>query len=124
MPTRSSNNKGTLTVPNPKDNAINISSAQSKYWNLEATPQYAFDINTITYFISKIKEKFAAISELRNKVDKEEGKNLSTNNFSNEEKDHIENSFNDVTLVDNILVFYSTSESGDKVIVETFDLDI
>jgi surface protein len=124
LPSKTPNNQGTLMVPNPEDNSLNTNSAQSKYWNLEAPPQYAFDINTITYFISKIKEKFAAISELRNKVDKEEGKNLSTNNFSNEEKDHIENSFNDVTLVDNILVFYSTSESGDKVIVETFDLDI
>lgn len=124
LPDRTSNNKGTLIVPNPKDSTINTSSAQSKYWNLEAPPQYAFDIDTITYFISKIKEKFAAISETKNKVDKEEGKNLSTNNFSNEEKNHIENSFNDVTLVDNILVFYSTSESGDKVIIKTFDLDI
>lgn len=124
LPSKTSNNKGTLIVPNPKDDAIISSYAQSIYWNLEAPPQYAFDIDTITYFISKIKEKFAAISELRNKVDKEEGKNLSTNNFSNEEKDHVENSFNDVTLVDNILVFYSTSESGDKIIVKTFDLDI
>lgn len=124
LPDRTSNNKGTLIVPNPKDSTINTSSAQSKYWNLEDPPQYAFDIDTMTYFISKIKEKFAAISEAKNKVDKEEGKNLSTNNFSNEEKNHIENSFNDVTLVDNILVFYSTSESGDKVIIKTFDLDI
>ena len=124
LPDRTSNNKGTLIVPNPKDSTINTSSAQSKYWNLEVPPQYAFDMDTMTYFISKIKEKFAAISELKNKVDKEEGKNLSTNNFSNEEKNHIENSFNDVTLVDNILVFYSTSESGDKVIIKTFDLDI
>lgn len=124
LPDRTSNNKGTLIVPNPKDSTINTSSAQSKYWNLVAPPQYAFDMDTMTYFISKIKEKFAAISELKNKVDKEEGKNLSTNNFSNEEKNHIENSFNDVTLVDNILVFYSTSESGDKVIIKTFDLDI
>lgn len=124
LPNRTSNNKGTLIVPNPKDSTINTSSAQSKYWNLVAPPQYAFDIDTITYFISKIKEKFATRSEIKNKVDKEEGKNLSTNNFSNEEKNHIENSFNDVTLVDNILVFYSTSESGDKVIIKTFDLDI
>ena len=124
LPSRTHNSQGTLIVQNPGDNSIDTSSAKSKYWNLEAPPQYVFDIDTITYFISKIKEKFAAISEAKNKVDKEEGKNLSTNNFSNEEKNHIENSFNDVTLVDNILVFYSTSESGDKVIIKTFDLDI
>ena len=126
LPNRTSSNKGTLTVPDPKDNAINISSAQSKYWNLEAAPQYAFDIDTITYFISKIKEEFAAISDLKNKLDKVEGKILSSNNFSNEDVNNINNSFDDAELNQSgtIISFYSTSANGVKTKIKDIDLDI
>ena len=72
---------------------------------------YGFDENSLKYLIEKLKTKFVTRSELDSKVDKVDGKVLSTNNFSNAYKNKLSNAFDDVksSKLDNeiTLSFYS-----------------
>jgi hypothetical protein len=72
---------------------------------------FIFDLNTLTYLITKLKTKFISTEILSLKVDKVEGKQLSSNNFSDEYKNKLDNKFDDVKIkkVDDrvTIVFYS-----------------
>jgi surface protein len=72
---------------------------------------YGFDENSLKYLIEKLKTKFVTRTELDSKVDKVDGKVLSTNNFSNAYKNKLSNAFDDVksSKLDNeiTLSFYS-----------------
>ena len=45
------------------------------------TIKYAFTLDTLKYLLTHIKNKFTTKEEMNNKVDKVEGKGLSSNNF-------------------------------------------
>lgn len=89
---------------------------------------YFFSVETLTYFIRKIKDMFAISTELGSKVDKVSGKSLSSNNFDDDSLYAIENSYDDITVTKNsngyTLTFYSSSKPGENVQVETINLDI
>ena len=88
----------------------------------------SFDMNTLKYLLAKLKSNFAATDELNGKVDKVEGKDLSTNNFSNDDLANINSSFNDTEIEEKdgqlILTFYATSVDGTKTKIKSIDLDI
>ncbi len=89
---------------------------------------YIFSVETLTYFIRKIKDMFAIPQELKNKVDKVSNKGLSSNNFDDDSLYAIENSYDDITIAESslgyTLTFYSSSELGENIQVKTIDLDI
>ena len=86
---------------------------------------FTFTLDTLKYLLSNIKNKFITKEEMNNKVDKVEGKELSSNNFSDEDANNINDSFNDVEVIDNAssnlttLEFYSENSK-----IKTIDLDI
>lgn len=89
------------------------------------TTKYTFTLDTLKYLLANIKNKFITKEEINRKVDKVEGKELSSNNFSNEDANNINNSFNDAEVIDNVsselttLKFYSGNNK-----TKTIDLDI
>lgn len=86
---------------------------------------YTFTLDTLKYLLNNIKNKFATKKEINNKVDKVEGKRLSSNNFSNEDVNNINNSFDDAEVTNKTSSELTTLEfySGDNKI-KTIDLDI
>jgi sulfatase maturation enzyme AslB (radical SAM superfamily) len=86
---------------------------------------FTFTLDTLKYLLINFKNKFITKEEMNNKVDKVEGKELSSNNFSDEDANNINNSFDDTEVVDNVsselttLKFYSGSNE-----TKTIDLDI
>lgn len=88
----------------------------------------SFDMNTLKYLLAKLKSNFAATDELNSKVDKVKGKDLSTNNFSNDDLANINSSFNDAEIEGKdgqlMLTFYATSVDGTKTKIKSIDLDI
>lgn len=86
---------------------------------------YTFTLDTLKYLLTNIKNKFATKEEMSNKVDKIEGKELSSNNFSDEDINNINNSFDNAEVIDNAssnlttLEFYSENNK-----IKTIDLDI
>ena len=86
---------------------------------------FTFTLDTLKYLLINFKNKFITKEEMNNKVDKVEGKKLSSNNFSDEDANNINDSFNDVEVIDNAsselttLKFYSGNNE-----IETIDLDI
>lgn len=60
--------------------------------------QYVFSAETLSYVIEKLKEKFATKQEFDTKVDKVEGKILSTNDYSDDYVQKNNQSFNDITV--------------------------
>ena len=125
LPTRGSNSYGTITVSKDVLNSVNETTANSKYWNVVKVPEYTFTLDTLKYLLTNIKNKFVTKEELNNKVDKVEGKQLSANNFSDEDINNINNSFDDAEVIDNVsselttLKFYSGNNE-----TKTIDLDI
>ena len=91
----------------------------------DKTVKYTFTLDTLKYLLINFKNKFITKEEMNNKVDKVEGKKLSSNNFSDEDANNINDSFNDVEVIDNAsselttLKFYSGNNE-----IETIDLDI
>jgi hypothetical protein len=87
--------------------------------------KYTFTLDTLKYLLTNIKSKFTTKGEMNNKVDKVEGKELSSNNFSNEDVNNINNSFDSAEVIDNVssglttLEFYSKNNK-----IKTIDLDI
>lgn len=87
--------------------------------------KFTFTLDTLKYLVANIKNKFTTKEEMDDKVDKVEGKELSSNNFSNEDANNINNSFDDAEVIDNVsselttLKFYIGSNKT-KII----DLDI
>jgi hypothetical protein len=59
---------------------------------------FIFDLNTLTYLITKLKTNFISTENLSLKVDKVEGKQLSSNNFSDEYKNKLDSKFDDVKI--------------------------
>lgn len=85
---------------------------------------FTFTLDTLKYLLSNIKKKFITKEEMNKKVDKIEGKELSSNNFSNEDVNNINNSFDNAEVINasselTTLKFYS---GNDKT--KTIDLDI
>ena len=86
---------------------------------------YTFTLDTLKYLLTNIKNKFITKEEMNNKVVKVEGKGLSSNNFSNEDKNNINSSFDNSEVIDNAssnlttLEFYSENSK-----IKTIDLDI
>lgn len=85
---------------------------------------FTFTLDTLKYLLSNIKKKFITKEEMNKKVDKVEGKELSSNNFSNEDVNNINNSFDNAEVINasselTTLKFYS---GNDKT--KTIDLDI
>ena len=86
---------------------------------------FTFTLDTLKYLLINFKNKFITKEEMNNKVDKVEGKELSSNNFSDEDANNINDSFNDVEVIDNAsselttLEFYSENSK-----IKTIDLDI
>lgn len=85
---------------------------------------FTFTLDTLKYLLSNIKKKFITKEEMNKKVDKVEGKELSSNNFSNEDVNNINNSFDNAEVINassklTTLEFYS---GNDKT--KTIDLDI
>ena len=83
-----------------------------------------FTLDTLKYLLSNIKKKFITKEEMNKKVDKVEGKELSSNNFSNEDVNNINNSFDNAEVINasselTTLKFYS---GNDKT--KAIDLDI
>jgi hypothetical protein len=60
--------------------------------------QYVFSAETLSYVIEKLKEKFATKQEFDTKVDKIEGKVLSTNDYSDNHVQKNNQSFNDIIV--------------------------
>ena len=90
----------------------------------DKTVKYTFTLDTLKYLLSNIKKKFITKEEMSKKVDKVEGKELSSNNFSNEDVNNINNSFDNAEVINasselTTLKFYS---GNDKT--KTIDLDI
>ena len=90
----------------------------------DKTVKYTFTLDTLKYLLSNIKKKFITKEEMNKKVDKVEGKELSSNNFSNEDVNNINNSFDNAEVINasselTTLKFYS---GNDKT--KTIDLDI
>lgn len=87
--------------------------------------KFTFTLDTLKYLVTNIKNKFITKEEMDDKVDKVEGKELSSNNFSNEDVNNINNSFDDAEVIDNVsselttLKFHSGSNK-----TKTIDLDI
>ena len=54
---------------------------------------YVFNDSTLKYLLEKIKSKIALKSELDNKVDKVNGKDLSDNDFTDAAKQSLENKY-------------------------------
>lgn len=92
----------------------------------DKTVKYTFTLDTLKYLLSNIKKKFITKEEMNKKVDKVEGKELSSNNFSNEDVNNINNSFDDaeVNQSGTTISFYSTSADGVKTKIKDIDLDI
>jgi hypothetical protein len=86
---------------------------------------FTFTLDTLKYLLINFKNKFITKEEMNNKVDKVEGKELSSNNFSDEDANNINNSFDNTEVIDNVsselttLKFYSESNE-----TKTIDLDI
>lgn len=86
---------------------------------------FTFTLDTLKYLLINFKNKFITKEEMNNKVDKVEGKELSSNNFSDEDANNINDSFNDVEVINNAsselttLKFYSGNNE-----TETIYLDI
>ena len=90
----------------------------------DKTVKYTFTLDTLKYLLSNIKKKFITKEEMNKKVNKVEGKELSSNNFSNEDVNNINNSFDNAEVINasselTTLKFYS---GNDKT--KTIDLDI
>lgn len=90
----------------------------------DKTVKYTLTLDTLKYLLSNIKKKFITKEEMNKKVDKVEGKELSSNNFSNEDVNNINNSFDNAEVINasselTTLKFYS---GNDKT--KTIDLDI
>ena len=87
---------------------------------------YTFTLDTLKYLLTNIKNKFITKEEMNNKVDKVEGKRLSSNNFSDEDANNINNSFDNAEVNQNgtTISFYSTSANGVKTKIKDIDLDI
>jgi hypothetical protein len=88
----------------------------------------SFDMSTLKYLLTKLKNNFVTPDELSSKVDKVEDKDLSTNNFSNDDVANINNSFDDAKIEEKdgqvTLTFYATSVDGTKTEVKSIDLNI
>ena len=88
----------------------------------------SFDMNTLKYLLAKLKSGFITPDELNSKVDKVEGKDLSTNNFSDNDLTNVNNSFDDAEMKEGngqtTLTFYATSVNGTKTKIKSIDLDI
>jgi hypothetical protein len=125
LPTRSSDSYGTLSVSETILNSVDNTTANSKYWKIKAL-KYTFTLDTLKYLLTNIKNKFVTKEELNNKVDKVEGKQLSSNNFSDEDINNINNSFDDAEINQSgtIMSFYSTSVDGVKTKIKDINLDI
>jgi hypothetical protein len=86
---------------------------------------FTFTLDTLKYLLTNIKNKFTTKEEMNNKVNKVEGKGLSSNNFSNEDINNINSSFDNSEVIDNAssnlttLEFYSENSK-----IKTIDLDI
>ena len=126
LPTRTANSYGTMTVSKNVLNSVDTTSANSKYWNVIKSPEYSFTLDTLKYLLTTIKSKFVTKEEMNNKVDKVDGKQLSSNNFSDEDVNNINNSFDDAEVNQNgtTISFYSTSVDGTKTKIKDIDLDI
>lgn len=89
---------------------------------------FVFDNKSLVYFLSKLKEIFATEKELENKVDKVTGKDLSTNNFTNELLNSIDYGLDDVEFIQNnestTISFYATSSEGIRRKIKDISLDI
>lgn len=89
---------------------------------------FLFDHDSLLYFLTKLKEIFATEKELEKKVDKEPGKDLTTNNFTNDYANTINVGIDDVTVSSNkditVLSFYATSVDGVKTKVTDISIDI
>lgn len=72
--------------------------------------KYTFTLDTLKYLLTNIKNKFVTKEEMNNKVDKVEGKELSANNFSDEDINNINNSFDDVELNEGVLFLNQETE--------------
>ena len=59
---------------------------------------YGFDSNTLTYLLTKLKSKLATRADLDKKQDKEDGKQLSSNDFTDALKEKTNNIFKEVSL--------------------------
>lgn len=88
----------------------------------------SFDMSTLKYLLTKLKDNFVTPDELSSKVDKVEDKDLSTNSFSNDDIANINNSFDDAEMEEKdgqvTLTFYATSVDGTKTKVKSIDLNI
>ena len=125
LPTKTPNSPGTIIVPKKALNSVDATTANSKYWNIIKTLEYTFTLDTLKYLLANIKNKFIAKEEMSNKVDKVEGKELSSNNFSDEDANNINDSFNDAEVIDNVSSELTTLKfhSGNNE-TKTIDLDI
>ncbi len=72
--------------------------------------KYTFTLDTLKYLLTNIKNKFITKEEMNNKVDKVEGKGLSSNNFSNEDVNNINNSFDDAEVAERLLFLNQETE--------------
>ena len=126
LPTRTEDSYGTMTVSKTVLNSVDNTTASSKYWNVIKAIEYSFTLDTLKYLLTTIKSKFITKEEMNNKVDKVEGKQLSSNNFSGKDVNNINNSFDDAEVNQNgtTISFYSTSVDGVKTKIKDIDLDI
>lgn len=62
---------------------------------------FTFDNDTLKYFLQKLKDYFVSKSEADNKVDKIDGKGLSTNDYTDYYKNSLLGKFKDAELVKN-----------------------
>ena len=82
---------------------------------------YTFDSDSLKYFLNKLKEKFALKSEMGFKVDKVDGKNLVTNDYTDEYAQLNNKAINDITIsneADTEITLTFGSKNGDSTSIK------
>ena len=124
LPTRTSDSYGTMIVSKTILNSVDTTSANSKYWNVIKTLEYSFTLDTLKYLLTKLKEKFALKSEGDLKVDKVDGKDLVTNDYTDNYVQINQNALNNISIsskTDTEIKLAFESNNGNNIITIPYD---
>jgi hypothetical protein len=88
---------------------------------------YTFDSDSLKYLLNKLKEKFVLKSEADSKVDKVDGKDLVTNDYTDEYAQLNNKIINDITIsnkTDTEITLTFSSKNGDSSSIKYLTISI
>ncbi len=100
LPSRTATSTGQIIVGDQSGISASGANSANKYWAtlVQENNKFTFSANTFKYFIRSFKNRFALKSEVNLKVDKVEGKGLSTKDFTDSHYEKCKNVLSNVQI--------------------------